>query len=174
MCCDPWRQDRHDVPKRRHQTVSWHCAVSQNGESIKSPIACYQLWPGFKGGHIAQWKSGNNNCMEQRLSWEANEADRFPASQDLIRIYGTRRFNSVFTKVRRLSLSWARSIQTIPPSHLKIHSNIILPPTLGPSKWSLSLRFPHQIPVRKSSLPHTYYLPRLSHSSRFDHRNSIW
>ena len=49
---------------------------------------------------------------------------------------------------RHLSLSWARSIQSIPPTHQfhfsKIHSNIILQFTPGPFKWFPSVRFPHQ------------------------------
>ena len=55
------------------------------------------------------------------------------------------------------------------PSHfLMIHFNIILPSTPEFSKWSLSPRFPHQNPVETSSLPHTCYMSRPSHSSRFD------
>ena len=54
-----------------------------------------------------------------------------------------------------------------PVSHfLKIYPNIILPSKPGSSKWSLSFRFPHQNPVYTSTLPHTCYIPRPSHSSR--------
>ena len=68
----------------------------------------------------------------------------------------------------------ARSSPT-PTSHfLKIHLNIILPSTRGSSKWSHSLRFPHQKPVHALTFPHTRYMPRPSHSSRFNDPNNIW
>ena len=84
----------------------------------------------------------------------------------------TRRFITALTRSRHLSLSWSRSIQSMPPSHfLKIHLNIILPSIPGSSKWPLSRRFRHQKPVYTSPLPRTCYMPHLSHSSQFDHQN---
>ena len=52
------------------------------------------------------------NSMEQRSSWEAN---RFPPNSP--HFYGPRRFVTAFTKALNLSLFWARSIQSMPPSH---------------------------------------------------------
>jgi len=61
-----------------------------------------------------------------------------------------------------------------PPSHfLKIHFNITFPYMPVSSKWSLSLRFPHQIPVCTSFLPHMCYMPRPSHSF-WVHGLNIW
>ena len=51
-------------------------------------------------------------------------------------------------------LSWAKLINSLPQLQLfNIHFNIILPPNLGSSKLSPSLRSPHPNPVRASPLP---------------------
>jgi hypothetical protein len=57
---------------------------------------------------------------------------------------------------------------------LKTYLNIILPSTPGSPQWSLSLRLPHQMSVYTSPFPHTCYMLRPSHSSRFCHPNNIW
>jgi hypothetical protein len=44
------------------------------------------------------------------------------------------------------SLSWARSIRTIPPYLSKIHFNIVYPPSFWSSQWSLSFWLSHQYP----------------------------
>jgi len=110
--------------------------------------------------------------MEQSPSWEAN---RFKLVKKFPAFYGTRKFITAFTNARHLSLTWARSIQSLPPSHfLKIHLTIIFPSTPGTFKWTLSLRFLHQSPVYTSHLPHTCYMTRPSHSFLFDYPYNIW
>ena len=63
-----------------------------------------------------------------------------------------------------------------PTSHfLKIYLHIILPSMSGSSKWSRSLRFPHQNSVHTSPLPHMCYMSHSSHSSWFDYlKNTGW
>ena len=61
-----------------------------------------------------------------------------------------------------------------PTSHfLKTRLNIILPSTSGSPKWSFSLRASTKNPVYASPLPHTCYMPRPSHYSRFYHQTNI-
>ena len=89
---------------------------------------------------------------------------------------GTWRFITAFTSARHLFLSWASSIQSIPPhpTSLKIHLNTILPFMPGSVKWSLSLRLCHQNPVYASPLPPTCYMPHPSHSSRVLSPKQYW
>jgi len=93
---------------------------------------------------------------------------KFPAC------YGTWRFITSFTSVRHLSLSWASLIQSKPSHPTSWRSILILSSHLRLGLPSgLSLRFPHQNPVHASPLPHTSYMPRLSHSSRCHHPQDI-
>ena len=50
---------------------------------------------------------------------------------------------------------------------MEIHPNIINPSTPRSPQWSLSLRFPHQEPIRSPLITHTRHMPSPSNSSRF-------
>jgi len=92
---------------------------------------------------------------------------KFPA------FHGTRRFITAFTRARHLSLSWANSIQSIPPHPTSWRSILTLSSHLRLGLPSGPLRFPHQNPAYASFLPHTRYMPRPSHSSLFYHPHNI-
>jgi len=75
------------------------------------------------------------------------EANRFSASQEIARIL-MKAEGSLPHSRQPATCPCSETDQSSPhnsPSHvLKIHVNIILSSMPGSSKWSLSLRFPHQ------------------------------
>jgi hypothetical protein len=110
--------------------------------------------------------------MEQSLSWEAK---RFSASQEIPRIYGTRRFITAFTRARHLSLSWARSIQSMSAHPTSWRSILLL-------YYHLCLGLPSSIfplslltkPLYTPPLPHTCYVPRIFNSKIFNSLTIAW
>jgi len=78
----------------------------------------------------------------------------FQLVKKFLRIFGSRRFISTVRSARYLSLTWASSIQSVPPKSTSWRSILILflPSTPGSPKRSLSFRFPHQNPVYASPL----------------------
>ena len=111
-------------------------------------------------------------CMVRSPFWEANS---FAASQEIPRIsrnpkvhYRTHKRPPPVSIHRQLD-----PVHTTTSYFLKIYHNIIIPSTPGSPKWSLTLRFSHQNTTYPSPLPHTRYMSRPSHSSRFYQPSNI-
>ena len=112
------------------------------------------------------------SSMQQSPFWKANQCS---TSQKIPRILWDPKVHYCIHKCPPPVpiLSQFDPVHT-PTSHcLKVHLNIIISSRPGSSKWSLSLRSPHQNPVYTSPLPHMCYVPRPFYLSRFKHPNSI-
>ena len=107
--------------------------------------------------------------MKNSPAWEAN---RFSVSQEISLILCDRNVQySIHVPIACPYPEPSPSSPCPTLDVLKIHLNIILLSELGSSKWSLSLRFPHEDPVYTYFLPHTCYKHRPS--PRFNHQKNI-
>ena len=158
--------------------ADWYRSYLTENRMLKwnhiSQLQIHFLWLGY----VKMWSSWrvnsrgyivcNTNSMEHSPNWEPNW---FSASQEVSCVLWNPK---VHYCIRHPSLFWARSIQSMPPSHfLKSHFKIIFPFMPGSCKWSLSLRFLRQNPVYASPLPCICHTPRQSHSSWFYHLNNV-
>jgi len=116
------------------------------------------------------WHKHVTNTME----WSPWEANRFSASQTPFVLWNPKAHYQTHKSPPVPFLSRINPVHTVLSHFLKTHFNIILSSMPGSSKWSLSLRFPHQSHKYTSLLPRTCYMHRPSHSSRFYHQNNIW
>jgi len=98
----------------------------------------------------------------------SSEGNRFSGSQEIPRILRKPKVLTAFTKVRNLSLSSARSIQSIPLHPTSWRSFLILL-----SQVASSFQVSPPKPCTQLSSPHTCYMPQPSHSSWFDHPHNI-
>ena len=112
------------------------------------------------------------HSMQHSPSWEAN---RFSVRQEIpCNLWNLNVRYYIHECLQPLSILSQLDSVLPPTTHfLKIQLNIIFPSTPGSPKWSLFFRLPHQNPVHASPLPHTRYMPRPSHSSRFYHPKNI-
>ena len=110
--------------------------------------------------------------MVQSPSWVANW---FAASQEILRIsWNPKVHYRTYKCPPPVPILGQHNPVHIPTFHLlEILPNIIHPSMLRSPQWSLSLRFPHQDPIRPPLLPHTRHMPCPSHISRFYHRTIL-
>ena len=113
--------------------------------------------------------------MEQSPSWVAN---RFLASKEIPRIlWNPEVLHRVYRSPPPLPiLSQINLVQATPPPHSTSWSSILISShiRLGLPSGLFPSGFPHKTPVFTSPIAHTCYVPRPSHSSRFEHLTSIW
>jgi len=137
-----------------YQKYYWNFRVPKSHTGISSVL--FTKWGSFILFTYCQCYSRLTNSIKQSPSSKTNSHSD---SQEIPR--NSRRFITVFIRVRHWSISWAIFIQSIhfTTYFLKIHSNIILPSVPSSSKWSFLFRFSDQNFVNISNVSHACYTP---------------
>ena len=103
------------------------------------------------------------------ISWNRALLEKSNGSQLVKKFYGARRFITAFASARHLSLSWARSIHSMPPIPLSEYPFKYFTPIYP---WVFQVVSFPQVSLSKPFTllysPPKSYMPRPYHSSRFD------
>ena len=120
-----------------------------HGASPSRPHTCSRAKSEF-WEDLGAKESVHFTCLLIYVLWEAN---RFSASQEIPRILWNPKVHYHIYKCPPPVPILSQINPGQAPSHfLKIHLNIVQLSMPGSSKWSLSLKFPHQNPVYASPL----------------------
>ena len=136
-------------PKYGHSAVNGK-AIGEKSWNWKVTGKCLGTVKGTLSGHIINTHSLTpwSRAPLEKLTGSA-------ASQEIPSIFGTRRFLTVPTSARHLSLSWANSIQSPPPPPTSRRSILILSSHLRPGLPSGL--FPSGLPIRTLCTPLNLY-----------------
>jgi len=178
VCHVPYSRDHHSVNENDKKKKTFAVSCRNTGIEVRHfyrnniPFLLYnfRFYPCLKFYDSKRVRKWITNSVGHSPFWEANSSSVKKSPS----FYVPRRFITAFTRSR--PLSWARSIQSMPPSHfLNIRFNIILPFMPRSSKWYLSVRSPHQNPASTSPVSLTCHMLHKSPSSWFDYpKNILW
>jgi hypothetical protein len=139
--------------KVKHDCTSAQCIFNlntsvtvhkQDRSHFSSPNNCQGQLKTLQSISVRIFLRGRQNLTYLLTPWNRVLLEKltgFAASQEIPRIYGNRKFITVSTSARHLSLvlSPLHPVPTTPSHFLKIHLNIILPSTSGSPQWCRSL-----------------------------------
>jgi len=180
-----WTNTRGPTHGRLEERWGLLCLLSRRTVWVENGlrVLLYRNPDVLVNGHLAIIKDcellGNTVSACNLLpAWSSLSLEKLTVSHlvKFLALYGTRGFITALTTARQLSiLSWARPIHSMLPhptsrkfiSMLSLHLRLGLPSGLFPSGFPTKILY---APLP----PHTCYMSRPSHSSRFHHPNNIW